>query len=902
MSKILRCLAGLFILCFIGNAFAAGYNCPTYRKYTSCNSGYYISECDGNAYRDGELMQSYDLMAGNSCKSCPSGYSCRGGLYCPDKSSVTCSAGYYLKANATSCSACGGNNYYCPGGTFNVSSSAQGRNTVSSGYYSTGGTSTTRTGQSQCTGATYCTNGVKYNCPSGYDDNTRNGKTSSTQCQINCSAGYYLASRTDPACTAVGIGYYKAAHTVSFGSSSTRTACPTSYTTASTTSGTSINRCYLSVSAGYVRNGTTGTTLTRCAAGTYRPAHNAYYGTSYACRACSGRTKYSAAGAGSCSTVSTGYYTTGCNTSGNNCTGQSRCSGATYCTSGIQYDCPTATSGWTQGTGTGWSGYGQCFEYRNATSISSYCASGQLRRYASSATAWAPTASEYTAFRAEPGAYVSGSGINMTCTQCSGPVYSAGGDVTSCTACPTTLPVEWRSGSGTGWDSYTDCYVYRNATSISSYCASGQLRRYASSASAWSGTATEYTAFRADPGAYVSGSGINMTCAECNAGSYSAGGDVHACTACPALTDGFEYADGTYTKDTYKSCVQSTTDPSAANPNCMADDTAANVGIIQIAGSPTGWNGSVLAVGIAAKPGAILDSRFQDGALGIEGAYDFDNMCTQCGAGTYSAGGDATECTACPALTPGFVYNTTKGMESYTECVQGTKDPSAVNPYCVATSQNTAIWQQADSPTTWNAVTLAQYIGAAPGAILGSDFNEYGVMVVENSAYDFDNMCIPCTGNTYSAGGMVKSCTSCNSDYTISGTALTNHDSASDCKITCSGGEYVPTAGDGCVNVGVGYWGAGGTVSQTSTLGRNECESGLTTIGSGLGADEAGDCGRVLNVGDEKIYLRSTKKTTPSLNISINGDVFYGNMSTATKGSLRINSGGTTYSVYDDSM
>ena len=66
----------------------------------------------------------------------------------------------YVPANATSCSACGGNNYYCPGGTFNVSSSAQGRNTVSSGYYSTGGTSsTTRTGQSQCIGATYCTNG-----------------------------------------------------------------------------------------------------------------------------------------------------------------------------------------------------------------------------------------------------------------------------------------------------------------------------------------------------------------------------------------------------------------------------------------------------------------------------------------------------------------------------------------------------------------------------------------------------------------------------------------------------------------------------------------------------------------------------------------------------------------------
>lgn len=897
MSKILRCLAGLFILCFIGNAFAAGYNCPTYRKYTSCNSGYYISECDGSAYRNGELMESYDLSAGNSCKSCPSGYSCRGGLYCPDKSSVTCRPGYYLPANASSCSACGGNNYYCPGGTFNVSSSAQGRNTVSPGYYSTGGTSTTRTGQAQCTGATYCTGGVKYNCPTGYDDNTRNGKYRSLQCQIRCSDGYYLKTARDSSCTAVGIGYYKAEHTVSYGSTSSRTACPTSYTTASTTSGTSINRCYLSVSAGYVRNGTTGTTLTRCAAGTYRPAHNAYYGTSYACRACSGRTKYSAAGAGSCSTVSTGYYTTGCNTSGNNCTGQSRCSGATYCTSGIQYDCPTATSGWTQGTGTGWSGYGQCFEYRNATSISSYCASGQLRRYASSATAWAPTASEYTAFRAEPGAYVSGSGINMTCTQCSGPVYSAGGDVTSCTACPTTLPVEWRSGSGTGWDSYTDCYVYRNATSISSYCASGQLRRYASSASAWSGTATEYTAFRADPGAYVSGSGINMTCAQCGVGTYSSGGDIHACTACPTVTSGFEYGNITG-MTSYTQCMQQIDDVSRINHQCSSGT------IRQYADSATSWGLGITGEEITADPGAILDSRVNSsGGLQVTGEYDVANLCTECGVGTYSAGGNVKECTACPELTPGFEYTGSAGASSYTQCAQGTNDPSAANQNCMAddTADTVAILQTASSPTRWDGPVLAVGVAAKPGAILDSQFQD-GTLIIESGLYPLRNMCTICTGNTYSAGGMVKSCTSCNSDYTISGTTLTDHDDAADCKITCSGGEYVPTAGDGCVNVGVGYWGAGGTVSQTSTLGRNECESGLTTIGSGLGADEAGDCGRVLNVGDEKIYLRSTKKTTPSLNISINGDVFYGNMSTATKGSLRINSGGTTYSVYDDSM
>ena len=63
-----------------------------------------------------------------------------------------------------------------------------------------------------------------------------------------------------------------------------------------------------------------------------------------------------------------------------------------------------------------------------------------------------------------------------------------------------------------------------------------------------------------------------------------------------------------------------------------------------------------------------------------------------------------------------------------------------------------------------------------------------------------------------------------------------------------------------------------------------------------------GDCGRVLNIGSQKIYLRSDKKTDRALHVGINGDVFYGNMSTSIDGPLKINYNGTTYSVYDDSM
>ena len=44
-----------------------------------------------------------------------------------------------------------------------------------------------------------------------------------------------------------------------------------------------------------------------------------------------GKTKYSAAGASSCSTVSDGYYTTGCDSSNNKCTSQSRCRPKYFC-------------------------------------------------------------------------------------------------------------------------------------------------------------------------------------------------------------------------------------------------------------------------------------------------------------------------------------------------------------------------------------------------------------------------------------------------------------------------------------------------------------------------------------------------------------------------------------------
>ncbi|MEE1030155.1 MAG: hypothetical protein UIC65_03970, partial [Alphaproteobacteria bacterium] len=121
-----------------------------------------------------------------------------------------------------------------------------------------------------------------------------------------------------------------------------------------------------------------------------------------------------------------------------------------------------------------------------------------------------------------------------------------------------------------------------------------------------------------------------------------------------------------------------------------------------------------------------------------------------------------------------------------------------------------------------------------------------------------------------------------------------------------------------CMPVGTGYWSP--ELPHTdfdnlteeeiaATWGRSACPTGLTTIGYGAGADEAGDCGRVLHVDGKKLYLRSTEKTDVSLHVKVDGVTFFGNMvvgdrkiSAGADKTLKIKHNGQIYSVYDDSV
>ena len=183
--------------------------------------------------------------------------------------------------------------------------------------------------------------------------------------------------------------------------------------------------------------------------------------------------------------------------------------------------------------------------------------------------------------------------------------------------------------------------------------------------------------------------------------------------------------------------------------------------------------------------------------------------------------------------------------------------------------------------------------------------------VCNDGFYRDGNSCLVCPDGMECVGGGVicpmgmyaekNQCMPCPSGYTDS--QKSGAQSIKDCQIKCIGGTYISKSeSQKCENVGEGYWIGENYTNYGATGTKNACEAGMTTIGYGAGADEADDCGRILHIGEEKVYLRQSPRTEPTLVVKYGEKKYYAHTTTKEVGRIRLGISGKVYSVYDDSM
>lgn len=105
--------------------------------------------------------------------------------------------------------------------------------------------------------------------------------------------------------------------------------------------------------------------------------------------------------------------------------------------------------------------------------------------------------------------------------------------------------------------------------------------------------------------------------------------------------------------------------------------------------------------------------------------------------------------------------------------------------------------------------------------------------------------------------------------------------------VECEAGTYLPANANECVVCTEDNYCLGGlyTPYQSNAQGITPCESGLK---SPAGSQKAADCGYILHVGDDKLYLHADKNTSPSLVVEVEGQKWYGDATPVANGKKTI--------------
>ena len=914
MSKILRFLTCLFCIVFIGDAvFAAGYECPTYREYTTCNEGYYLAySYTGTSYNS---IRYYSTpRAGNACRPCtdydtyynkPEGsYSCAGGTNRPVLSKVTVTynlnGGSGTAPSATTCE---------PNKSCTLASGAT-NSFYRAGYVFKGWSKSSSGVTNGSTSLLFSDDDIVYAvwvaCDAGmYKPSTANANATCSSCPELGEGFEYVPSSGLTSMAACqqrlkDISLYNENCVNNSGDATAVVLCQASENGWDQCAALPISLNILVAGPGaYLNN----EVLSEDGLQYNIPYANLSEILSQACIECSAGT-YSAGGA------------------------------VTSCSA-----CPELTPGFEYLPKTGNTSLTACSQViAKAEDVNEYCATSSettelfdILCPATSDGTWGDCAIG-NAWTAKPGSYVgiwkqtmpAEDVIENMCIPCGVGTYSEGGLINSCYACPQpTDGFEYLPTTGNA--SLTACKQgLKNPANINEFCeaASGttaeefKIQCVAASDDTWGNCMHTGFSFDAKPGSYVGITSqsqpmpvedvVENICIQCTDGTYSYGGDVHSCSACPDLPTGFAYDPGTGLTDITQ-CYALATNMAAVDADCR--NVAWDMGLRVTSGASSNWDalrtdpvptGMPALAGTYVNPDMVADTAWKS----ING-FNADDLCLPCPDGTYNdgqteSGKVATECTACPGSThPKLdalpVSTGGTGATSHRQCYKYIR-LAEVDSNCVSGE----VRYRSMTKIMENSMNYEPYpIPAQDPALAPVAAPGHAVYLPNDPTTP---SCIECDAGTYSAGGTVYSCTACPTGYDDNPeTGLTSPDM---CQISCPGGYYLAAANDDtCSDVSPGYWAAEKIVNYGDTSTRTECASGLTTIGYGAGADEATDCGRVLHFGNDTLYLRSAKKTDHALHVGINGDVFYGNMGTdLSKGSLRIKLGDTTYSVYDDSM
>ena len=123
----------------------------------------------------------------------------------------------------------------------------------------------------------------------------------------------------------------------------------------------------------------------------------------------------------------------------------------------------------------------------------------------------------------------------------------------------------------------------------------------------------------------------------------------------------------------------------------------------------------------------------------------------------------------------------------------------------------------------------------------------------------------------------------------------------------CAAGYYLPADGIECVICPSNNKCIGGTYTFNETIAQGIELCPNNTPYAPTGSDRCYPY--ILHVGDNNIYLKSPKQTTPSLNIKLNGDIFYANMTIVptymnkdSEHYLKVKYNDTIYHVCDDTI